>query len=105
MNGKRRDEGLRDQVVERPHVDAVEVDHAESGLLDRVLLLAELGRMEHLRLKRPPVFFSSSAPEVLDRLDGRIAVRVDVGGAQGGLRLGAAARHGGQQSASGNVDG
>ena len=50
MNGSAGTKRLGDEVVERPHVDAVEVDDAEAGLLDRVLLLAELGRMEHLDL-------------------------------------------------------
>ena len=48
--GQGRHVGRRDQVVERRHVDAVQVDHAEAGLLDRVLLVAELGRVEDVDL-------------------------------------------------------
>jgi hypothetical protein len=51
--GQRDDLGLLDEVVERPHRDAVEVDHAELRLLDRVLLLAELGRGEDLDAEPP----------------------------------------------------
>jgi hypothetical protein len=54
-----------DEVVERPHRHAVEVDHAELGLLDRVLFLAQLGRVEHLDAERPPERSLSSSPMML----------------------------------------
>ena len=45
------------------HVDAVQVDDAEAGLLDRVLLLAELRANGTPRsCMRPSVCFSSSSP-------------------------------------------
>ena len=99
--GQGRDGGFGNEIVERPHIDAVQIDHAEPGLLDRVLLLAELRRVEDLHLEAPVGSLLEQSAEIFHRLDGRIAVRVDVGGAKGGLGINGAARQRGQQSDSG----
>ena len=94
MKGSDGHERLGDQVVERPHVDPVQVDDAEAGLLDRVLLLAELRGVEHLDLVSAVGLLLEQRAEIFDRLDGRIPIRVDVGGAQGRLGPGCAAHKG-----------
>jgi hypothetical protein len=63
--GQRDDLGFLDQVVERAHRDAVQIDHAELGLLDRVLFLPSWAEWNTSTQMRPLVRSSRSLPMCL----------------------------------------
>ncbi len=95
--GQRRDLGLGDDVVERPEADAVHVDDAELRLLDGVLLFAELRAEVDVEAQAAAGLVLDDLADVLDGLDGRIAVRMGIGRPQGDI-----ARHAG--AGQGNAD-
>src|SRR3954468_424058 len=81
---------------DRGDVDAVEVDRAGPRLLDRLLLLAELARVEDLQPVPPVGALLQQLVEMHQRLDGRIVLGLDVGGPEG-PRLGDAGLNGGEE--------
>src|SRR5215208_4796055 len=81
---------------DRGDVDAVEVDRAGPRLLHRLLLLAELARVEDLQPVAAVGALLQQLVEMHQRLDGRIVLGLDVGGPQG-PRLGDARLNGGEE--------
>ena len=84
---QRQHRRLFDDVVQHRQVQAVEVDGAEHGLLQRVAFLAKLGARVHLDAEAAAGQFGEHLAHVFDRLDRRIAVGVNVGGAEEFARL------------------
>ena len=78
----RQDAQHRRNVADRRHIDAVEVDGADAGLLDGLAFFAELPGMEHPDALASAGAFRHQLVHVEERLDGGVAFFLDVGGAE-----------------------
>ncbi|MGY3122771.1 hypothetical protein ACVWXQ_006708 [Bradyrhizobium sp. S3.14.4] len=72
----------RDEVADQRHIGPVKVDRADPGLLDGLLLFAELTGMEHLDLVPAAGALGNQRAHVAQRLDGRVILGLGVGGAE-----------------------
>ena len=92
------DQRLRHQIVQRRGVHPGDVDDAEAGLLQRILFIAQLAGMKHLNPDTAARAFLDQLAHELHAFDGRVAIGVDVGGAErDALGLGAATDPGGSE--------
>ncbi|MET3304634.1 hypothetical protein ABIF53_005649 [Bradyrhizobium japonicum] len=72
----------RDEIADQRHIGPVEVDRAGPGLLDGLLLLAELAGMKNLDLVPAAGALGDQRAHVAQRLDGRVILGLGVGGAK-----------------------
>ncbi|MEY9135299.1 hypothetical protein ABIE79_006766 [Bradyrhizobium diazoefficiens] len=72
----------RDEIADQRHIGPVEVDRAGPGLLDGLLLLAELAGMKNLDLVLAAGALGDQRTHVAQRLDGRVILGLGVGGAK-----------------------
>ncbi len=76
--GQGRNDRFLHRAVERGHGNAVEFENAGTNLLDRVLLLAELGGVVDFYLVAALGSFLDQFAEIFHALNGRISVGVRV---------------------------
>ena len=104
QEGQRKRVGDGNERAERPHIGAVDVDRAGARLLDGLLLLAELARMEDPDPVAPVGALLDQAAHVFERPHGRVVGRLGVGGAKL-ARHGVAHDDGRQPAAREDADG
>ena len=72
----------RHEVPDQRDIGAIEIDRTGAGLLDRLLFLAQLARMENADMQSSAAAFLHQAAHIAQRLDGRIVLALGIGGAK-----------------------